>query len=438
MQSRRLVIPTASAAIALLLFFLGACTSVETAYAGVVPGAFRPLASPAPVPSATPSVHYQDLTLGGMVEFPTDTAPSPTFIPLLMRAYRPQASLLGVALEGYFDEAGLQQTLALHPRFGRRWRDIAWRDVEPKEGQYHWEVLAPLEDELRRAAGAGLTPILNVQMTPKWAQKNSPYACGPIKSEKFGAFADFMVQLVQRYGSNTEYGVRYWQIANEPDVAVGIVPPDSVFGCWGSLDDPYYGGGQYGEMLKVVYPRIKEADPNALVMMGGLLLECDPYTGSVPATCKNQERLKSGLFLEGVLKAGGGAYFDILDIHNYGLLSLDVPAHMSDQYNWSPPDGGTGLPEKVAFVRRVLDQYGFGDKAIMSTELALKCEEPSDECQEAGAAYIHACLRRSLWLAARRRRLLRFDHRVQVQGVDAARLHPQEAVPGIQIPQFST
>ena len=39
-------------------------------------------------------------------------------------------------------------------------------------------------------------------------------------------------------------------------------------------NDPYYGGGYYAEMLKIVYPQIKAADPEAQILIGGLLLFC--------------------------------------------------------------------------------------------------------------------------------------------------------------------
>ena len=46
-----------------------------------------------------------------------------------------------------------------------------------------------------------------------------------------------------------------------------------MFGCWDDPEDAYYGGEYYAEMLKVVYPVIKEADPEAKVLFGGLLYE---------------------------------------------------------------------------------------------------------------------------------------------------------------------
>ena len=47
-----------------------------------------------------------------------------------------------------------------------------------------------------------------------------------------------------------------------------LVDPDSVFGCWGDNDDDYYGGGYYADMLKMVYPAVKSADPQAQVLIG--------------------------------------------------------------------------------------------------------------------------------------------------------------------------
>lgn len=312
----------------------------------------------------------------------------PTFIPVLFRDYRPQPSILGVALQGFNDESGLQETLALGARWGRRWKEVAWRAVEPQEGQFRWEVLADLEEELLRARGVGIQPILEIQLTPEWAQQHKGHACGPIRGDKFEAFAKFMEELVKRYGTATPYGVRYWQLANEMDIDHRVVGGDSLFGCWGEMEDEFYGGRHYGEMLKVVYPRMKAADPGAQVMMGGLLLECDPYKMKPGVDCANEERWKSGFFLEGVLKAGGGDYFDIADVHSYADLRTDLPARMHSYYSWSGADGGTGLPEKVAFYRDLFARYGIANKPIFAGEVALKCEVDGPDCQEVGAAFI--------------------------------------------------
>ncbi|MGD8244453.1 MAG: glycoside hydrolase family 88 protein, partial [Anaerolineae bacterium] len=288
-----------------------------------------------------------------------------------------------------FDEAsGLAEASKLGARWGRRWQHISWREVEPTEGEYDWEVLDGLAEEFLRARDSGIEPIVEIQFAPQWAQKVVPYACGPIRADKFEAFAAFMEELVTRYGPSSPYGVRHWQLGNEMDVAPEEIGPESVFGCWGDLDDPTYGGEHYGEMLKVVYPRIKAADPQAQVMVGGLLLECDPYATTPGNGCKNELRWKSGFFLDGIMRAGGGEYFDVIDVHSYALLRPDLPCRMHSYYDWSGSEGGTGLPEKVAFVRRVIAEYGYDNKSVIAGELALKCEEPTETCYDVAAAFV--------------------------------------------------
>jgi hypothetical protein len=146
-----------------------------------------------------------------------------------------------VALEAFNNQSGLTQTLALNIRWAQRGRHIAWREVEPSEGFYNWAVLANLESELLTAQANQIEPIIVIKFTPEWAQLFVPYTCGPIRSDKFEAFAKFMEQLVIRYGSSSPYGLRYWQLGNELDLAPEEVGPETVFGCWGDANDAYYG-----------------------------------------------------------------------------------------------------------------------------------------------------------------------------------------------------
>ncbi|HLF24923.1 MAG TPA: hypothetical protein VJG32_01195 [Anaerolineae bacterium] len=315
--------------------------------------------------------------------------PTTTFAPVVTNNFRPQASLLGVALQGYSDSKGFDRVLELGIHWARRWEPISWRAVEPNEGEYHWEVLADFENELRNAHARSVEPFISIQFTPQWAQKVVPYVCGPIRSDKFQAFAIFMEQLVIRYGSSSPYGVRYWQIGNELDIAPEeATAPDAIFGCWGDLSDPYYGGGYYAEMLKVVYPRMKAADPKAQLVLGGLLLECDPDNTTVGESCISDRRWNSGRYLEGVMLAGGGDFFDVVDVHSYALMRLDLPARMHSTYAWGGASGGTGFPEKVAFVRRVTGKYGYASKPVVATEVALKCREPIAVCYDIAAAFV--------------------------------------------------
>ena len=263
-----------------------------------------------------------------------------------------------------------------------RYNGILWSEVEPTPGARDWSRLSTVENELRLLAARGLTPIVIVRSTPGWAQAVAGSACGPAKPSALGAFANFMRDLVARY-SVPPYNVRYWELGNEPDVDPSLVPGDFPFGCWGDQSDPFYGGGYYAEMLKQVYPAIKQAHPTAQLMIGGLLLDCDP---SLPATA---EECKPAKFFEGILRGGGGSFFDIAAYHAYtywepGAKDWDR-AHPSWEHR-----GGT-LLGKLAFLRGIQAQYGV-HKPILMNEGGLLCYPgsrgcPGDEFYAAQANY---------------------------------------------------
>lgn len=156
-----------------------------------------------------------------------------------------------------------------------RYNGILWPEVETTQGERDWSVLQPVEQELRTLAEAGLTTVVVVRGAPTWAQQIPGVMCGPITPAALDTFASFLHDLVARY-SVAPYNVRYWELGNEPDVAPAFVPETMPYGCWGDTNDPYYGGGYFAEMLKRAYPAIKQANPHAQVVLGGLALDCDP------------------------------------------------------------------------------------------------------------------------------------------------------------------
>ncbi len=182
-----------------------------------------------------------------------------------------------------------------------------------------------------------------------------------------------MSAVVQRY-SKSPYNIHYWEMGNEPDV--GPLPDNqygpSVFGCWGDNNDSqYFGGGYYGKMLETVYPVIKSADSTAQVIIGGLLMNCDPTTAPPAGT---PDCLSSN-FLEGILvnngKYNGANYFDIVSYHGYptynGTLLVDESFS-----NWGPR-GGVAVG-KANFIKELLAKYGVS-KPIFHSEGALLCPE---------------------------------------------------------------
>ena len=278
-----------------------------------------------------------------------------------------------------------------------RHNGLLWPRVEPQEGDRKWNAINKLEQKLADASATGLELILIVRGTPEWAQKVPGSSCGPIKPEKLEAFAAFMGDLVKRY-SVPPYNIKYWEIGNEPDVAPNLVKPDSVFGCWGDENDPYYGGEYYAEMLKVVYPAIKAADPDANVLIGGLLLDCDPTQPPEGQDCL------PGKFFEGILKNGGGQFFDYVSFHGYapysGPTSGQGGLYMDEHHpNWEHR-GGVVLG-KIDFLRELMQTYGV-DKPIFHTEGSLMCPSSNqNDCNPPADSFFESQADYVIWLFIR-------------------------------------
>lgn len=268
-----------------------------------------------------------------------------------------------------------------------RYGMLRWSAVEPEPGARNWAALKPAEDEIRQLADQGLTPIVIIHGTPKWAQQLPGTVCGPIKPDALDAFATFAQELAARY-SQPPYNVHHWEIWNEPDVD-SRVGSNSPFGCWGNTKDPYYGGGYYAEMLKRTYPAIKQADPAAKVLLGGLLLDCDPDHPPAGKDCS------SARFFEGVLRNGGGAAFDILAYHSYAYWDRQQLDWDSRQANWAARGGA--MLGKLSFLRAVLERYNIS-KPIMLNEAALLCWDkcPYEDYDPAQANYIVRLYTRAL------------------------------------------
>jgi len=271
-----------------------------------------------------------------------------------------------------------------------------WAWIEPQNTSstgYKWSTVD--ENSLIAASQNGMNVIGIIRDTPDWAQKIPPYSCGAISQAAMPEFANFVRDLVKRY-SVPPYNVHHWEIWNEPDVVYSPeLGYDSVFGCWGDASQTHYGGVYYGEMLNVIYPVIKAADPNAQVGIGGLLIDCDP---TVDSSCQ------SGKFLNGIIRKTGiqerGDNFDFIGFHGYAAYSsADGLSQDVNHPNWKHR-GGVVLG-KLDYIRSVLDVYGL-EKPIYHTEGALLCPEynPTD-CDPPGSDFEEAQADYVVWLFVR-------------------------------------
>ncbi|MEM7536327.1 MAG: hypothetical protein AAF639_29360 [Chloroflexota bacterium] len=232
----------------------------------------------------------------------------------------------------------IKRTLEMVREMGAPWivEYFPWAYIEPNRRRYNW---VHSDQVVQHANRQGLETIARLGFVPEWAR---PADTTPLylDVEQFEAFGHFAAEFVTRYNPVNEDAqgeINYIIIWNEPNLALE----------WGYESvDP----AKYVEMLRVVYPMVKAANPDVQVLAGALAPTLAP-PGSEWA-------MNDLAYLQAMYDAGAADYFDILSVHSYG---------------WhSEPDESPG-PEIVNFrrtelLRDIMVANGDADKTVMITE----------------------------------------------------------------------
>lgn len=217
--------------------------------------------------------------------------------------------------------------------------DIEWDEVEPVNttpDNYNWAA-ADVSLAAAQTRYGNFKLVVVLASNPDWAATHSQ---GVIDKVSLSEYTEFVGAVVERYdgdGIDDAPGrpvVNYFEFFNEPDGA-----GDVFVAAWG--DD----GDKYAALLKAVYPVVKAANPNAQVVFGGVAHDAFQEDGG--------NFVRS--FIDDVLQAGAGPYFDYMNFHAYPAFS----------FNWTTQ--GPGLFEKTQALRAKLAQYGL-NKPFMVTE----------------------------------------------------------------------
>lgn len=329
-------------------------------------------------PGTTPTA----VEVGQPPAAPVDTPlPVPTQAP-----YLPALPVWGIESYAFTKNVGLDFVQESGAYWVRR-NALLWSEVEPLPGERNWAAISSLESELEATSALGLQMILVIRSTPEWAQSVQGSLCSAPTPESLEAFGAFIYDAVLRY-SVPPYNVQYWEIGNEPDVQAGQVPSDSPFGCWGIAGDTYFGGEYYGDILKTVYPKVKSANPQAQVLVGGLLLDCDPV--NPPETAPGSGQIKdctSSRYLEGALLNGAGDYFDGISFHSYDYYAQKFGEFNNANWNSAWNTTGPAVIAKANYLRGLLSLFSVSDKYLMNTESALLCGRDGSEAECQVEAY---------------------------------------------------
>ncbi len=229
------------------------------------------------------------------------------------------------------EEWKIKRTLELVREMGAPWivEFFPWAYYQGSDGDIAWEHP---DQVVNHAHAQGLTVIARLGLTPDWARPpDTPLTY--LDEEAYADFGAFAAAFAQRYQGKVDYLV----IGNEPNLSYewGYRPTTAV---------------DYVNLLKVVYPQVKEANPDIQILAGALAPTLEPE-GSPWG-------LNDLHYLAGMYEAGAAPYFDGLAVHAYGLT---FPAD-------AEPDPDILNFRRIELVREVMVAAGDEGKSIFVTE----------------------------------------------------------------------
>ncbi|MEO5953095.1 MAG: glycosyl hydrolase, partial [Chloroflexia bacterium] len=209
--------------------------------------------------------------------------------------------------------------------------DFVWALIEPKPDEWNWTATDRIVAEIgnRKLNMLGVIAYSVNWATPTGDDNGATLSFYPPDRDKYYTFVR---TLVGRYKNV----VHHWEIWNEPD--------NNTF--W----KPAPNATEYAKLLKVAYRAVKDADPTAKVLTGGVSGNAVPY-------------------LEQMLAAGAADSFDILALHPYAI-PLD-PAQGKVQ---SRPEVHKILDVELAKYRAFLSRHKL-DRPLWVTEIGWPAQD---------------------------------------------------------------
>lgn len=171
---------------------------------------------------------------------------------------------------------------------------LAYAVIEPQKGSFQWSTYDTL---VEKARSEQLQIVATLAYATQWNTTAPASELRAAQREHYppaslDEWASYVRSTVTRYRSV----IHHWEVWNEPDLG-GTAVPCNGFWCGTAA--------QYAQLLHVTYDAIKEADPAASVLLGGLSLStADGYRfGSEILNDRQYPAARS---------------FDIMNVHVYG------------------------------------------------------------------------------------------------------------------------
>lgn len=220
---------------------------------------------------------------------------------------------------------------------------IPWAGVEPLQGRMDW---SRADQVVAAAATANASIICVITTSPLWAKADGGIPPNS-RPASFDQYADFTAKVADRYRGK----IAAYEVWNEPNGITGYSPKPDPNG--------------YTAMLMAAYPKIKAADPNAIVL-GGVLGSGKTW---------GDWTINPVDYLTRMYAAGAQPYFDALSYHPYSY-SQKFSAGMATTD--SPVD-------QLVRMRKLMISRGDSGKKIWATEFGVPTNRASEAVQ---ATYI--------------------------------------------------
>ncbi len=246
------------------------------------------------------------------------------------------------------DAVSIHQYLALMEQSGAKatrqmtFADVHWRQVEPADNQWNFT-----RSDSAFLHSFDITPIGTlysmmgndtIGMQTPWLACSNPFNCywDPAGDSIYAK--DYVFQVVNRY----KHVTKYWELCNEIE---HVLPPPGLPTLQAKRN-----------FLMHNYRWIKNADPEARVILPGLLGTCCTYPMS-----------NSFAWLRGLLNLGGGSFFDIMNYHDYNAwwtlpAHYDSVQHILQQYNLQKPIWITETSVSSFNVSPITPRYASADE----------------------------------------------------------------------------
>jgi len=165
----------------------------------------------------------------------------------------------GIATGGsmwYFGDSDVAADMKMIKAVGARMirTDMYWDEVETSDGTFDWSK----PDRIFDAADAlGIKVQFLVHRTPSWARGGAGTDLTyPTNASDYG---DFCEAAVNRYKARGTLGCHHWEFWNEPNAN------------WAATDVGDTGAAKLAAMINDAVPKIKTADPTAIVVGPGII-----------------------------------------------------------------------------------------------------------------------------------------------------------------------